>query len=93
MKRRHRPIVTPFQAVILVLSREPAGPYYLPIGLALRSPCVAPIALPHWSLWRARGDLMSRAPYRRQFWQTMHRHMTDPTLPGTGSWSIALGLS
>jgi len=92
MKRR-RLIVTPFQACVLVLSSEPAGPYYLPIGIALRNPRVAPIRLPHWSAWNARGDLMARAPYRRRFWQTMHKTITDTTLPGTASWSIALGLS
>jgi len=93
VSRRHRPIVTPFQIVVLILSGEPARPYFLPLGLLWG---LVPISLPPWrpdeSSWRP-TEVLIRAPYRRHFWSAMHRAMTLSDVAGSCSFSIALGLS
>jgi len=96
MKRRHRPLVTPFQVTVLVLSSEPAAPYFLPLGL-LPLPLVSTSAIARLSItplppWRP-TDVLIRAPYRRVFWRGIHKALQIPTAPGSCTWSIALGLS
>lgn len=90
--RRTRRVVPPFQTAVLVLSREAAGPYYLPLGSLMlwneRGECVS---LPHWEPGQLDGVLL-RPPYRRSFWRVLHRAMKLSSCPGSCSFSIALGL-
>jgi len=95
MKRRHRPIVTPFQVAVLVLSSAPAAPYFLPLGLLpLNLGILDRVRLSITPLppWRP-TDVLIRAPYRRGFWRGIHKALQIPTAPGSCTWSIALGLS